>query len=344
MKRILSLLLVFMLMLLPCNAMALNWDGNVNTETSLYTLAVEKYSVQHDSIGYSSFYSAQNSTIAAGGSTFFAIKLTVPTRTELVTAYGIDPGADGARVKVKLAGMTPTTITGISRAIVEEASIPVATESVQTLYLNADGVWCSTIRDALWCGYTQTNAPSVTASLNYDYSLSKINIQNGSGSYMVRTASDGFLFYNNESSLCFHTDNSGKVIRTTLDIGSASYAVYQTITGFGVEGDAGYGFYANIVARYFIALGIDVNSLFNGSVYMTAKNIRANFGPSVEVSNTASWGAAHVNIPVTPIAEVPATGDTPLFGSMLIVFGTIAAISFFVVKNICVVRYIKRLN
>lgn len=311
MRKILCALLCAVFLMIPLSTVAVGWDNpNVST-SSLYQVEVIKLDMYRDSFGNAAFKMA--STVERGDYVYFVPKLTIPTHKDLIDKYGFDPGDAGCPFNITIKDITLLQ-DGAQHTL--SGTVPRATTTTQTLYFGYDGRWSQAIDGAkVWPGVAN-GTPGVTASVDYNYDLKNIRIGYQAKEYRVSEIVGGFQFTDGNTALNIYTDNTGKATSVVLMIGSSGHRLYQTMTGYAVDGESYVGEYTGILMQYFSALNMTAQDFFSGRLYVTANLIRANFGPLISTRAVADWGTPAsliTTLPVTTMPSVPATGDYTAF-------------------------------
>lgn len=214
-------------------------------------------------------YTQDFSTASAGDSVSFVVRVEVPEKSQEAT------------LTLKSSDLVLNAV--------NLANVPV-THGVY--YLTALGTFSSSF--SIISGYC-TGVPTVTANIRGAKTVESV------GTLHI-TKSDGYIFSENGRGVAFYTDSLGKVYASYVFGIDYRYKLSSTI----LSEDSEVGAVARKVLKI---LGMDGADVLNGSVYITDDILAMNFGRLVNTSASHTWGADVKIIPVTPVAEVPATGS-----------------------------------
>lgn len=272
MKKLLATLLAVLLVLTAVPAFATTWDNP--DVTSPYSVTVIPVKLDVNLFGQTS-YTQDFGAAKAGDTVSFAVRVEIPDKPQAATLT----------IKANNAVLNSATT----------ATLPL---SAGVYYLTADGAMQ---KDFCILSAYCTGIPTVNAYVKGSATVSS------AGSLAINTDSNGFVFSDAGRGMSFYADAAGKVYSSYVFGLDFRYKLTSEILAADSE--------AGSIARYVIkTLDMDGNALLAGNIYMSKNILAKNFGVLVNTETSKTWGDAPqtmpstITLPVSPIAEIPATG------------------------------------
>lgn len=323
MKKILSLVLAFALVLaVASSAMAaFAWGPPASSSEAFgYKVEVVKFTRSTNSFATWSYNADDNANAVNGAPVYYGVKLTVPSDVDLTKALY-------ANMEVKVT-LTSITATGYASELVfKHAGVPTSTAAVPTAagvyYLGLNSTPLPAFMPASSFGgaypviegiCNDTDSAKVTAKVTSESSLAGVAPQLTKGDYAITLstpAGGGTVMFAKKATptvaiVTFTRDTDGLV--TAANNTGNSQDVIDLYAWLGTSSDA---FKAAIKAE---------------QVYMTNKNLVANFGFNHKVESAKTWNANKLPIILDNTVGIPKTGDnTSVVGFAMVMVALVAA-------------------